>query len=265
MKTLKTIAFILGIIAVTISLWNLYRIFSGYKKGDDSYANLKSYVTPATAGAAPTGAASSQKETDATAQSETAPTLPPIPFPEVDFAALRQINPSIVGWISCEGTSISYPIAQASDNRYYLEHLFTGEANRSGCIFLDCANNSDFSDRHSILYGHNMKNGAMFAGLMNYKDQDYYDAHPRFLLVTPAQNYTIEIFAGYVLSGWGNAWTLSFADDAEFEAWLQDSVRQSCFQSDITPTAQDRIVTLSTCSYEFDNARFVLLGILKEG
>lgn len=94
------------------------------------------------------------------------------------------------------------------------------------CIFLDTRNASDFSDRNSIVYGHHMKNGTMFSGVTEYNKQEFYNAHPTILIMTPEQKSVKE---------------------------------HSCFDSEITPAATDRIVTLSTCSYEFDNARFVLI------
>ena len=92
-------------------------------------------------------------------------------------------NPDIVAWIYIEGTKINYPIVQGEDNSYYLKHLFSGEWNGSGCIFLDSRNDASFADRHSIIYGHHMKNGTMFTDLDKYKKQDFFDEHPVALLI----------------------------------------------------------------------------------
>ena len=81
--------------------------------------------------------------------------------------------------------------------------------------------------------------------------------------LTPNQNYEIGVFAGYVASVKDDAWKVGFESDTSFEDWLARAIDRSCFDSDISPAVTDRIVTLSTCSYEFDNARFVLLGILQ--
>ena len=182
--------------------------------------------------------------------------------PEVDFESLRAVNPEIVAWLSIDGTNIDYPVAQHSDNDYYLHHLFNGEWNSSGCLFMDCHNQSDFSGRHIIIYGHHMDNGTMFQNLMGYKNQSFYNEHPTAQLFTPDGAYTVEFFAGYVTSVDGDAWKLDFASDAEFVEWLDNAKNKSLFESHVTPTAADRIVTLSTCSYEFYNARFVLHGRL---
>lgn len=190
------------------------------------------------------------------------PEQTPPPVPQVDFASLQAINPEIVAWLSIGGTNIDYPVAQHSDNDYYLHHLFTGEWNSSGCLFMDCNNQPDFSDSHTIVYGHHMDNGSMFQNLMGYKDQSFYDGHPTAQLFMPGGACTVEFFAGYVTSVDGDAWKLNFASDAEFGEWIENAKEKSLFESSVTPTAADRIVTLSTCSYEFYNARFVLHGRL---
>lgn len=108
-----------------------------------------------------------------------------------------------------------------------------------------------------------MKNGTMFSGLTEYKKQEFYNAHPTILIMTPKQNFRIEVFAGYVANVKDNAWKVDFSTDTVFEEWQKSVKEHSCFDSEITPAATDRIVTLSTCSYEFDNARFVLFGIIQ--
>lgn len=186
-----------------------------------------------------------------------------IAFPQVDFAGLRSVNEQVVGWIYDDASVINYPIVQAADNDYYLHRLFNGESNPSGAIFLDCRNQSDFSDSHCIIYGHHMKDGSMFTALSNYKSQEYYEKHPRMLLLTPNGNYTIEIFAGYVASVEDDAWVTGFSSEADYEDWIASGISKSLIRADFAPSASDHVLTLSTCSYEFEDARFVLLGVLR--
>ena len=110
-----------------------------------------------------------------------------------------------------------YPVVQGRDNQYYLKRLFDGKWNSAGCIFLDSRNEPDFSDGHSIIYGHHMKNGTMFSGLTEYKKQEFYEGHPTILLVTPEQSIRVEIFADYVASVEDNAWEIAMGSDVEFE------------------------------------------------
>lgn len=184
-------------------------------------------------------------------------------LPQVDFAALSQINGDVVGWLYCPDTPLDYPVVQGEDNAYYLDHYFDGREGSAGCLFLDCRNESDFSDFHSIIYGHQMKNGTMFASLEEYQSQTYYEDHPELYLLTPEKNYRIKVFAGYVASVQAEAWQLDFSSLEERENWLEKALEQSTFISGIMPSPQERIVTLSTCSSAFADARYVLLGILE--
>lgn len=242
-------------VGIAVGVWQIYRQLHEYSEGADSYTDLEEYVK------LPEEPEDDSEETpvpSGSGETESARW-----WPEVDFEALREINPDLVGWIYIEGAEINYPVVQGADNQYYLKHLFTGEWNSSGCIFLDARNCTDLSDRNSILYGHHMKDGSMFHGLMEYKSQKYYEEHPTVLFLTPEANYEVKIFAGYVASVDADAWTVGFSSDSEFEEWIQNAKERSCFTSEITPAVTDRILTLSTCSYEFNNARFVIMGVLR--
>ena len=187
-----------------------------------------------------------------------------IPWPQVDFEALSAANPDVVGWLYGEDTSIHYPVVQGSDNDYYLSHLFDGTANSNGCLFLDCRVAANFSEGNSIIYGHYLTDGTMFTSLSGYKQQDYYDAHPRLLLVTPEERFVVELFSGYVAGVTDEAWRTRFSTSEEWEVWLEEITERSVFESKVQPTLEDRILTLSTCSYEFENAQFVVHGILRQ-
>ncbi len=192
------------------------------------------------------------------------PTVSKPKLPIVDFDALSAINSDVTGWIYVEGTNINYPIVQGEDNSHYLHYTFSGQENRVGSIFMDYRCQADFSDRNTVIYGHRLSDKTMFTALKNYKKQSYYDAHPYYVIVTPEKKYVVEIFSGYVASVDDEAWQLNFSSDDEFSEWLADTKAKSKFKSKVTPTVNDLVVTLSTCTYEFDNARYVLFGILRE-
>ena len=255
-KRLYTILILFFTGIFVLGAFQIYRQLREYGEGDSVYTDIEQYVR-----------IEEEPEDDGDGQeneSQSGENEPDVSWPAVDFAALAEINPDIVAWIYIEGTEINYPVVQGADNQYYLKHLFNGKWNSSGCIFLDSRNTPDFSDRHSIIYGHHMKNGTMFSGLTEYKKQEFYNAHPVTLLMTPDQNFRVEIFAGYVASVKDNAWDIAMESDMKFETWLEEAKERSCFESEIIPAATDRVVTLSTCSYEFDNARFVLIGRITE-
>lgn len=243
---------LLIIIFLAIALFSgyqLYSILSEYKAGEDVYDDAAQYIT------------------DGNAEIPTASPDPHggIVWPGIDFEKLQAVNDDVVGWIYLENSKINYPIVLGDDNSYYLNRLYDRTYNGSGSIFMDYRNSGDFSDTHTILYGHHMNNGSMFAGIAKYKQQSYYDEHPYCLILTPEQNYKLEFFAGYVASVETDltAWDLSFDSEEDYQEWLAAAIAKSTFVSDVQPTAEDKIVTLSTCTYEFENARYVLVGVLR--
>ena len=188
---------------------------------------------------------------------------PETPYPAVDFAALRQINPDLVGWISIPDTRINYPIVKReNDNKYYLSHLFDGTVNRSGCIFVDAR--CSLESEHILIHGHNMANGSMFRDLRQFRSRDFLDSHPFFWILTPEKAYQVQIFACGVVGLDSPVWQLDFPTSGAKLTWLTSCQNVAWLRTDIMPAADDRIVTLSTCSYEFDQARWIVQGVLTE-
>ena len=257
-KWLLRILIVIFLTVMVISVWKIWEIYSEYRTGEKAYNDISHMISLPPNTEEPQPSATTAPSEGAAPSSDEDFTN----WPTVNFAALREINPDIVAWICIEGTEINYPAVQSEDNSFYLKHLFDGEWNGAGCIFLDYQNDASFSDRHSILYGHHMNNGTMFTDLEKYKEQEFFDEHPFGLLITPEKNYKIEFFSGYVVAANENAWKVDFTE-TEFETWLQSAVDRSCFSSEIIPRTSDHILTLSTCSYEFDDARFVLVGVLR--
>ncbi|MBP3967315.1 class B sortase [Paenibacillus lignilyticus] len=234
----------LCIVGIVYSAYVLLSADRAYTRGETAYAQIRSYnQTPALG----------QKDVvDAGEPAKSA----------VDFAMLADINPDTVGWLKAENTEIDYPIVQGRDNSYYLGHLFTGETNRMGSLFVDYRTPGDFSGRMTIIYGHYMKNNSMFASLLKYKKQVYYDAHPQMQIETPSGRYTLALFAGIIADGKEEFLRRDFDDDDDYVAYIHSVVEASTFRSDVTVGADERIVALITCSYEYTNARYALLGKL---
>ena len=182
---------------------------------------------------------------------------------KVDFTALKEKNNDIVAWIYSEDTQINYPIVKAKNNDYYLHRLIDGSYNIAGTLFMDYRNSIDFTDYNTIIFGHNMKNGTMFGSLPNYQKQDYYDSHKEIYLYTENKNYLIEIFAGYIASSESDIYKFPKTVDTN-EKLIKTAINNSTFKSNVEPTKDDKIITLSTCTYTFENARYILVGRLKE-
>lgn len=185
---------------------------------------------------------------------------PPI---EVDFEALHRQNPDIIAWIYSPDTPINYPVAQSEDNSYYLRRLIDGTRNTAGTIFADFRNAPDLSDRNTLVYGHNMKNNTMFGTLSEYRKQAYYDAHSTLWLLTPGASYKLEPLSGFVTRADSDSYTL-FETQEELCAYLEEAVSQSGFETDVDIYEVERIVTLSTCTYQGDDKRFILVCALTE-
>ena len=179
----------------------------------------------------------------------------------VDFPGLLKQNKDVVGWIYCPDTVIHYPVVQGQDNKQYLHAGLDGKHLTSGTVFVDYRNQEVGQDPNYIVYGHNMINKTMFGSLVNYKKQAYYDKHPVMYYLTPAGNYRIELVAGRVVKTKDLIYQTQ-PDPVEFYAYLTKMQKKSTFQSGHILTMEDRVITLSTCSYEFDNARYVAVGKL---
>ena len=194
-------------------------------------------------------------------ESEAAVETAPI---EVDFDALWAENPDVVAWLYCPDTPINYPIVQAADNAYYLRRLLDGSRNVAGTLFMDYRNAADFADWNSVVYGHNMTNGTMFGSLPKYKEQAYYDAHPQLYLLTPEKDYAIRVAAGFVTPADAPLYTAFSPDGEAREQLVGEWLTKSDFASESALAPEGKYITLSTCSYEYDNARYVLIGVLEE-
>lgn len=182
----------------------------------------------------------------------------------VDFEALKEINPDMVGWIRFENMDISYPIVHGTDNDYYLTHSFEKQKLKCGSIFMEAENAADFSDDNTFIYGHNMKDKSMFAKLNQFKDEQIYKENPEFLIYTEDGIYRYSIFSCYVADVSWDSFNYQFASEDEYGAWLQKVKDRSLYDTGVTPTQEQKTVTLMTCTSAGDNYRFLVHGTLTE-
>ncbi len=182
--------------------------------------------------------------------------------PNVNFEALDTLPGNAIGWLYLPDSVINYPVMQAEDNSYYLNHLADGSYNSNGSLFLDRRNASDFSDENSVIYGHYMRSGKMFGTLQSYSSQEYYETHPVIYLTTREGKYRIEVFSAYTTEKTSSAYTLKFATKAEYGEWLKEVATKSEIETNLHLSVDDHIITLSTCAYSFYDARYVVHGKL---
>ena len=256
MALLLVLVVIFGVV-FGYSAYKLYSIMHEYKESERRYDSVANSTISIAAPGATTAPFAAQP-----GQEETAPPIETSPI-NVDFDNLLEQSKDIIGWIYCPDTVINYPMVRGQDNDYYLHRFIDGSYNGGGTLFMDFKCNRDFSDPNSIIYGHHMNDGSMFASLKKYQtDPEYYSKHPVFYLNTPDQNYRVDVFAGFVCDADSDTYTIGFADDASFQNWLSRMVSQSDFTTDVQVGTEDHIITLSTCSYEWYDARYVVLGKL---
>lgn len=244
---LLTIALIVAIAVFCYAAFNLYHIYTEYKKGTDEYNQIEEMaVTERDADSAEVAGPNAQLK-------------PPI---EVDFDKLKSVNEDVVGWIYVDALpDISYPIVKGKDNQTYLHQTYEKNYNFAGTIFVDYENSGDFSDCNTLVYGHNMKNGSMFGHLKKFREDDkLYKQDKYFWILTPERNYRYEIITAYTTGVNSDTYTLFKGPGEEFEKYLETIKGYSEIQTDDTDlTIKDRIVTLSTCTSN-ESTRFVVQG-----
>lgn len=180
----------------------------------------------------------------------------------IDFAALSQINPDIKAWIYLKDTKIDYPIVQGADNDIYLHTKFNGEWGSCGTLFADCATNNAFEQFVTIVYGHHMKDGSMFATLKKYNDKDFFDSHQRLELITPSTKYHMDVISfAYVQSDGPFYQPNVDTEDAKLN-YINLIESSYTYRSNLQVSTSDKIVVLSTCVAAEGPDRYLLIGKL---
>lgn len=254
-KGIMRILTLLCLAVFLFSAWKLVGIFQEYREAEQLYNDAANEFT--------TLNSDQDKEHAVPVPSmrEQAPV-------EVDFSNLLKINDDIIGWIYMEDTVVNYPLLQGENNLYYLDKTLYKKYLASGSIYLDCDNEPDFSDAHSIIFGHNMKNHTMFGDLSDLRDEDYLKEHPYVdLILTDGTWMRYEICSVY----------RAHVEDGTFRAPLNKAKNFKPFMELITeknmhadseldlPVVQeeDKVLTLSTCTEDSaDLERFVVHAVL---
>ncbi len=183
----------------------------------------------------------------------------------IDFDALWEINPDVIGWIRFDDTNaidVDYPILHSDDNDTYLRHDLYGTYHTAGSIFLEAANTGDFSDIYNILYGHNMRNGTMFGTLKKYRDEEgFYEANKYFTVYTPERTYRYEIFGYADIPDDDEIYQVGYSPDGYYQKLIDRMLSKSLRDTGIVPTIDDKTILLSTCTSAGERYRFVVFGI----
>ena len=237
----SNIILVIAIVVFAVSAYKLYGIFSEYNKGDKEYQKIQDLVI------------NTEKKEDTKEETFS-----------VDFEKLLEMNSDVVGWIRFdEPSEINYPVVQGRDNEKKKKRTFEANTNKLGTLFVDVNNPGDFSGRNTFIYGHNMKNGSMFAQLLKYKDDSFYKEHPYFYIYTPdGKVRTYEIFSAGVVKDTSDSYIMDYADDAAFQTYIDYIKQQSAYPTSAEVTTASKIVSLSTCTNVRDDERFLVHGVM---
>lgn len=179
---------------------------------------------------------------------------------DVELSQLIEVNEDIAGWIFFENIDISYPVLYSGDNSKYLRRTYTGENLMSGSIFIEGANNRDFSDSHTIIYGHNMNDHSMFGKLEYFvTEPEYITEHEYFQIITENEKYRYKIISYKIVGGDSEVYTVFKTGNQNFVNFVNEKILDGSFiniDSDIEQS--DHVITLSTC---FNDNRLVVSAI----
>ncbi len=224
---------------------------TGGKMDPDDYGKVTNPVTTA--------------PTEAT-QAET--TTEPLIANPINFKELKEMNSDLYAWIRIPGTVIDYPVAQSSneDDNYYLHHNYLGNYEFAGTIYSQRHNTKYFIDRVTVLYGHNMLNGTMFAALHDFSDKDFFEENELMYIYTDGHILTYQIFAAYEYDDRHILNSFEFHEDEVYKQYLSDCLNphssNAMVREGVELDIEDKIITLSTCTNYNSNKRFLVQGVL---
>lgn len=247
---------LLEIAVAAVFIFAAYKVVTiliDYGSARGEYQSLSdNYGPSATQSGARPGA--SEALTLPNSEPETSPPASLFPDTQIDFESLRQINPDIVAWVVIPGADISYPVVQAANNDKYLSTSFAGKNSGAGAIFLDCDCSSSFDSDRSIIYGHNMRDGTMFAGLNKFKDLDFAREHREIYLYTENDRRLLSIISVYPMAAEASQRQIEFSPE-EMSAFVDEILAASVVEIESDLAGVNRIYSFCTCSYEWYDTR----------
>lgn len=194
-----------------------------------------------------------------------------VPVKNLDWAALHEQNEDIYAWIYVPDTTVDYPILRhPTDNSYYLNYNIDGTKGYPGCIYTENYNSKDFTDPHTVIYGHNLKDKSMFSSLHNFENVKLFNENHYIYIYTESNVYVYQIFAAYEFNAIHLLDNYDLSNEYVYEQYIKDifnvpntNARVANIRNDIEVTKEDRIVTLSTCTSDHNsNFRFLVVGVL---
>lgn len=242
-EVLRKIIFFISLCVFLYSAFNLAIYVKEYIQNRSYYANLRETYGPTM-----TGTNDNRRYI-----------MDPIKFDE-----LKNKNQDFKAWITVENTTANYPVMQSKDNDYYLDYCLDKYIISGGSVFLGSNNSEDFTDKNTTIHAHHMKNGTMFGQLYKYKKKglfsrqyDFFNNNKIIYISTRDHTYEYEIFSVYVEKVSNEPYRNKFDSDDEYLAYLNELKNKSLVQNEDIKSfsAEDKILTLSTCDYSMDDGR----------
>lgn len=244
-EILRRVIFYISLIVFIVCAFKLFGICKGYYDNKKSYDEVREY-------------APQEVETPDNNQEE----APKFVFTKENYDKLLSMNEDFKGWLYIPGTNISYPLVQTNNNDYYLHHNFEKESNSGGAIFISSNNDNPFEDANTIIHGHHMRDGSMFATLMNFKEEDFAKSTSIYVN-TKDKLLEYQVFSVFYETANNDSYQNGFVSDEDYLAYVNTLKGKSLFNLEVPEfTAADKMITLSTCDYDVNDGRLLVCGKL---
>ena len=261
-KVLYTVTLILLLAVFAFSGFQVVNYFIESKAQAEEFEKLQQMKDQATE--KPTEAEPQPTEAEPQETETTGPTGPTEPQMLPDYSELYKMNTDLAGWITIEGTDIDYPVMQTpEDFDYYLKRNFNGDDSAHGCIFVGEGNDLAKPSDNVTLYGHNMMDGSMFAGLHKYANKAKWEENSLIIFNTLYEYHVYKIFAVFKTSasvdeGFRYHQFVNADSEEDFNDFIAECKELSFYDTGLTPVYGDKIICLSTCEYTLANGRLVV-------
>ena len=257
---IRKVIMLVALFTFSYASYELTNIYLDYKEADDAYADVNIML----GGDENSSNGDDEQETDE--EGNVVVNNNEGEDWEWDYDSYLRFNSDTKGFIMSEGTPIQYPIMQGSDNDYYLIHLANNIEHKNGSIFIDYKIDTGLEAKNCVIYGHNMRNGAMFGSLQEYADESYWEEHPYMDVYVGYKHYRYYVFAMYTTPINSDTYTFRFKNDKSFLNYIKQCKNKSIYTPDVGKiTKDDKIITLSTCMDNGDdNYRFIVQLVRRE-
>ena len=241
---------VLGL-CVVFSVGYLIYYYSYYEKNDIEYSELSTLVKEDSGGTV---------EINYTEKQDKPPIL-------MKYETLYNKNRKLIGWLKIEGCDIDYPVMQTSNNEYYLDHNYNQEYDKNGSLFLDKDCDAAFPNDNMIIYGHHMKSGKMFGNLNYYSKESFWEDNKEFTFDTIYETGTyavMYVFRSKIYSEEEIVFKyyqfIDATSENEFNSNMEEMANMSLYDTGVTASYGDRLITLSTCDSSEEDGRFVVVA-----